>query len=136
MKAIKFLVLLIVTAMMGTSCSAQSEKSSEKIAVAANDEVQVYYFHNTRRCATCKAVESETQKILKEAYGDKVAFTSLNLEEKAGEEKAEELGVSGQTLLIVCGDKKYNITNHGFMNARTNPEKLKDVILTKIDPLL
>jgi len=50
--------------------------------------------------------------------------------------KAEELGVSGQTLLIVSGDIKINITNEAFMYARSKPEKLKQVIKEKIDPLL
>ena len=49
---------------------------------------------------------------------------------------AGELGVSGQTLLIVSGETRINITNEGFMNARSNPEKLKQIMKEKIDPLL
>ena len=46
------------------------------------------------------------------------------------------MDVSGQTLLIVSGDTKINITNEGFMNAHSNPEKLKQIIKEKIDLLL
>ena len=53
-----------------------------------------------------------------------------------GEQKGEQLGVSGQSLFIIEGDTKINITNEGFLNARSNPDKLKQIIKEKIDPLL
>jgi hypothetical protein len=98
--------------------------------------VEVFYFHNVRRCATCMAVEAESKDIVEELYKDKVAFSTYNLEEKDGKEMAGELGVSGQTLLIVSGKTRINITNEGFINARSNPEKLKQIMKEKIDPLL
>lgn len=135
MNVIKTIVLILSITMFGSSCSGNTDaKQTNK--QEKNDEVEVYYFHNTRRCATCKAVERESKKALKELYGEQVAFSAYNLEEAEGEEKANELGVSGQTLLIVSGDTKINITNEGFMNARNNPKKLKQIIKDKIDPLL
>ena len=84
----------------------------------------------------CLAVETESKDIVEELYNDKVAFSAYNLEEKDGKALAGELGVSGQTLLIVSGEARINITNEGFMNARSNPEKLKQIMKEKIDPLL
>ena len=139
MKTIKMISLLFIVAIMGISCSGQSNKSentSKNTSLEKDEDVHVYYFHNTRRCATCKAVESESKNAVEELYGEKVAFTAYNLEKAKGEQKAEELGVSGQTLLIVSGDKKINITNEGFMNARSNPDKLKQIIKGNIDPLI
>ncbi|MGM0505502.1 MAG: nitrophenyl compound nitroreductase subunit ArsF family protein, partial [Bacteroidota bacterium] len=95
----------------------------------------VFYFHYTRRCATCNAVEDVAKEAIEEFYGDDVLFVSYNLDEADGKEKAEETGISGQTLIIVSGENKMNITNEGFMNARTNPEKLKQIIKEKIDSL-
>lgn len=135
MKLIIYLSMLAIAAGLNTSCTGQGNKS-EQAVVKNSDEVYVYYFHNTRRCATCKAVESESQKAVKELYGDRVHFECYNLEEEAGEKKADQLDVSGQSLIIVCGDKKVNITNEGFMNARNNPEKLRQIIKEKIDPIL
>jgi len=51
-------------------------------------------------------------------------------------EKAEKIGVAGQTLVIVKGETKINLTNEGFMYARSNPGKLETLIKEKIDPLL
>ncbi len=121
---------------LSISCNAQPEKKASKSELAAAENVEVFYFHNSRRCATCMAVEEESKDIINELYKDKVAFSAYNLEENDGKERAGELGVSGQTLLIVSGETRINITNEGFINARSNPEKLKQIIKDKIDPLL
>lgn len=106
-----------------------------------SDDIQVYYFHNTKRCATCNAVEDETLMALELFYKENIEagtieFTSLNLEEEEGESMAQELQVSGQTLLLVKGETKVNLTNDGFMNARTNPTKFHEILKSQIDQLL
>ncbi len=103
-------------------------------------KIEVYYFHYTRRCATCMAVENETEKILKELYPEKVkneqiTFQSINLDEGKSEELAEKYKVSGQTLLFVSGTETVNLTNEAFMYARTTPDKLKEKIKATIDQL-
>ncbi len=103
---------------------------------AQTAKIQAYYFHNTARCVTCKAVEAEAKADLQNLYGNQVAFQSLNLEDDATKAVAKKLRVSGQTLLVVYGDKKVNLTNEGFMYARTNPEKFKSIIKEKVDKLL
>jgi hypothetical protein len=65
-----------------------------------------------------------------------VSFTSLNLEEEIGKTVGDKLGVGGQTLLIVKGDQKINITNEGFLYAVSNPGKFRDIIKKKVDPLI
>jgi hypothetical protein len=105
------------------------------------DVIKVYYFHFTRRCATCQAVEDETRSALENLYPDqiksgRIIFESLNLEEPSGETQAAKLQVAGQALLVVKGDKKIDLTDEGFLYARANPEKLRDKIQSVIDPLL
>lgn len=120
----------------GISCQAANGKDSEGNQKPQKTKVDVYYFHTNTRCATCKAIEAEAQQDVKELYGNDVSFTAYNLDEKEGEAKGKELDVNGQALLIVKGNKKINITNEGFLYARTNPEKFKAVIQEKIKPLL
>lgn len=136
MKAIKGLLLAILVVGISFSCSEQIQKDENKISVSKTDKVEVYYFHYSRRCATCNAVESVSKETIADFYGDKVTFTSYNLDEEAGETKGKGLEVSGQTLLIVGSDTIIDITNEGFMNARNNPDKLKAIIKEKIDLLL
>lgn len=121
MKSIKVLLLTVLAIGMNISCSAQAKKDNKETSASKADKVEIYYFHYTRRCATCNAVESVSKDAIAELYGDKVTFSGYNLDEEAGETKGKELEVSGQTLLILAGDTKINITNEGFMNARSNP---------------
>ncbi|MCW0483198.1 nitrophenyl compound nitroreductase subunit ArsF family protein [Gaoshiqia sediminis] len=107
------------------SCTTQPEE----------DGVKAYYFHATRRCATCQAVESVTKEALKAYYGEKVPFQSINREEDNKNPLIEKYKVSGQTLLIVNGDKVVNLTNDAFLNARTNPEKYKAKLKSTIDSM-
>ena len=131
------LLALIVLLGIGLSCSANANKEKKESAEMEQAEtVEVYYFHNTRRCATCKAVESVAKEAVEELDNKNVSFTALNVEKSEGKEKAKELGISGQTLLIAGGDKKMNITREGFLHARSNPEKLKQIIHEKINSLL
>lgn len=101
-------------------------------------KIEVYYFHLTRRCATCNAVEKESIKALETLYPEKIkngeiTFLSVNIEEEKNKALAESLEVTGQTLLFVNGDNKVNLTNDGFMYAKTNPEKLQAKFKKTID---
>lgn len=136
MKQINLFIIAVMALTFSTSCSGQSEKKDNNPTVSEAGNIEVVYFHNARRCATCNAVEDVSSEAITEKYGEKIPFTGYNLEEAEGKRRAQELGVGGQTLLIIKGDTKINITNEGFMYARSNPDKLKQVITEKIDSLL
>jgi hypothetical protein len=133
-----FLMSIVLISMAGISCNAQTNQNP---AVSKNNDVEVYYFHMTVRCTTCKTVEAEARKNVEMLYADqvksgKISFTALNLEEATGKAMGEKLGVNSQTLLIVKGDQKINITNEGFLYASSQPQKFTEVMKSKIDPLL
>ena len=134
-----FVFVLSVLAFSAPCCSnSPADANSTKTVSEENSEataVQVFYFHATRRCATCQAVEAVTKEALKQFYGDKIVFKSINRDEEKDNPMIAKYKVSGQTLLIVKGDKVVNLTNDAFMNARTNPDKLKDKIKATIDSL-
>lgn len=130
-----FLMLLLFSAFSCNAKETTKEPTTTKVSVSS-DKVEAYYFHFSARCVTCKTVEAEAIADLKALYGDKVKLQSVNLDEKSGQELAEKIGVSGQTLLIVKGKTKVNITNEGFMYAKSNPEKFKSIIKEKVDPLM
>ncbi len=127
MKTKVFIGLFLYILFCGFLSSAQT---------ADKEKVQAYYFHNATRCSTCKTVEAEAKTNLKELYGDRVSFQALNLEDKATREIAKKLKVSGQTLMVVNGEKQVNLTNEGFLYVITNPNKFKSVIKEKVDPLM
>lgn len=132
-------VFLTFVLLLSFAGMAQSQNFQGKTSSA--DKIEVFYFHNTSRCVTCKTVEAEAKQDIETLYPDlikqgKMSFIALNLEEEQGKLMAKKLGVSGQTLLLVKGTKKIDITNEGFLYARTNPKKLKSIIKQKMDGLL
>jgi hypothetical protein len=135
-----FLLCFVLITFAGISCNAQPNQKSAS-AVSKNGDVEVYYFHMTTRCITCKTVEAEARKNVEMLYADqvkagKISFTALNLEDATGKTMGEKLGVNSQTLLIVKGDLKINITNEGFLYAVSQPQKFAEVMKSKIDPLI
>jgi thiol-disulfide isomerase/thioredoxin len=133
MKTITTFLTVFIALIVSFGLSAQS---AEPVQAKTKAKVAVYYFHFNSRCATCKAIEAETQKNVKELFGNDVSFDSQNLDKAAGEALGKELGVNSQTLIAVQGDQIINLTNDAFMYARTNPEKFKKVLEEKIKPLL
>jgi hypothetical protein len=129
-------ILAFLFLLAGLGMMAQNAK--EKTPVAEKKElITVYYFHYTSRCPTCMAIETETKNALQTYYANdlkngSVVFKSLNLDEEAGKQLSGRLKVVGQTLLIVKGKKQINLTNEAFLYARTDPEKFKQLLRTKM----
>ena len=131
MKSYSFLFVFLM--LLGTTNIQAQSTTTKKEKNISTTTVEAYYFHNTRRCATCQAVESVTKETLEETYAEalkngQITFQSLNIEDKENEAIAKELEVSGQTLLFIKNGKKKDLTNDAFMYARSNPEKLKKKI--------
>jgi len=98
------------------------------------EKTQIYYFHNTRRCPTCMAIEKETKKVLKETpfseamkSGD-IVFKSYNAENAANSKLVKEMGVTGSSLIVVKGAEKIDLTSKGFMYGLKQPEKLREAL--------
>ncbi len=99
-------------------------------------EVKAYYFHATRRCATCEAVEKVSKETIIENYKGKVSFESINREKEKDNPLVKKYKISGQTLLLVKGDKKVDMTSAAFMYARNNPEEFETKLKSAIDSML
>ncbi len=119
-----------------TVCCSSEQKAESTLAKVQEKEVQAYYFHGTRRCATCEAVEKVTQETLTEKYPEVVGFASINREEEKDHPLIEQFKISGQTLLIKKGEELIDLTNVAFLNARSNPEKLKQKIVETVEELI
>lgn len=139
-RSIKQLSLGLVFLSIIMSCNtgnAETKETNNKNA----DGVEVYYFHFTRRCATCNAVEDRTKEFLKDLYPQQmekevISFSSINLDESSSEDIAKQIGVNSQALIFKNGDEKVNLTSEAFMNARSNPDKLKALIKETVDNML
>lgn len=137
---LSLLIVFSITNVQAQCCKGTAQQACCKAKTASclkneTSALEVYYFHFTHRCATCQAVEQVSANALKELYGDKMILKSINLDEKVNADLAKKLGVEGQSLLFVKGDKKVDLTNDGFMYARTEPDKLKAKIKATVESM-
>ena len=103
------------------------------ITIKDGNKTKVYYFHNTRRCPTCLAIENVTIDVLQNEYAEamengNIVFETYNAEEDANKELVKKLNVTGSALIVVTGDEKLDLTSKGFMYALREPEKLKKAL--------
>jgi hypothetical protein len=139
MKKVKLLAVLLIVFLSSVSCNSQTNNQKVTQTVGSS-KINVYYFHFTRRCATCMAVEENARKAVEALYPNEVnsgdySFTSMNLDEASTKEIADKLGVGGQTMMVVRGDKKLDITGAVWMAAH-DLDKMKVEIKSGIDKVL
>jgi hypothetical protein len=136
MKNFKLLTVVLIVFLSSVSCNGQT--SNQKAApTISSSKVSVYYFHFTRRCATCLAVEENARKAVEALYPNEIktgdcSFTSMNLDEPSTKEIANKLGVGGQTMMVVRGNKKLDITSAVWLAAH-DLGKMKVEIRSGID---
>jgi len=139
MKNLLKLLLAVFVFAISVSLQAQQGKKPGN-GTQTKPKVEVYYFHFTARCATCHAVEDNSKNALETLYPEQVkkgeyVFRALNLNEASTKSIAEKLGASGQTLLVVSGNKKIDITSQGFLYAY-EPDKIKEEIKKAVNKVL
>jgi hypothetical protein len=133
-KSISITILALIIASF-FSANSQTAKTTKAVS-----KVEVFYFHYSRRCVTCQAVETETKKSIWALYPLQakkglITFTSINLDEKSSESIAAKCKAEGQSLLITSSNKRVDLTDKAFMYAKSNPIKLKAELKKTIDPL-
>lgn len=140
MKNLNICLLLFVFILPVSSCRGTDEGTKTNTNSPATG-IKVVYFHMTHRCATCMAVENVSRSFINNEYASMIeegtlAYEVYNIEDEEGKQVASSYNISGQALIIVNGDEIINLTNQGFLNARTNPDKFRDILKGEIDKLL
>jgi hypothetical protein len=139
MKQVALFVSVLAIVFSSISCNNKGNKKEVAQAISSSD-VNIYYFHFTLRCTTCMAVEENARKAVEALYPNEVktgeySFTALNLDEASSKKIADKWGVGGQSLLVVHGDKKIDITSAGFLYAH-DLEKMKQEIKSGVDKVM
>lgn len=103
--------------------------------------VEVLYFHYTKRNATCTSIEKVSREAVETYFpgqikGGEVSFSAVNLDGKDGQTLAAKYGIDGQTLVVVSGTAKRDLTDKAMMYAATSPDKLKAEIKAAVEGLL
>jgi hypothetical protein len=140
MKQVFMAGIALILMFIHFSCSGQSDQKTTSTSNEITAQVGVYYFHFERRCSTCISVEENSKKAVEELYPEQIKageyfFKGVNLDEKSSAEIADKLDVGMQTLLVVHGDTKIDITSEGFMYAH-DYDKLKEEIKKAVEKAL
>jgi hypothetical protein len=131
----KIFILGILALLTGTTLQAQ--KPDQKL--------EVIYFHATRRCPTCMAIEENTQKTLDTYFADQlkkgvIKLQVINVDEDKNKSIAEKYEATGSALFLtkMTGGKeiKTDLTDFAFSYARSNPDKFISGLKDKINELL
>jgi thiol-disulfide isomerase/thioredoxin len=139
-KLISFIVLLALNISLFTVNAVESAKDDVNMVILA-PKVEVYYFHFTRRCGACVAIEEETQKALSQYFPEElktgiIVFKSINIDESNSKALVEKYKIGGQALIVISGSNRADLTQQSFMYAQSNPDKFKQIVKSTIDPFL
>jgi hypothetical protein len=90
---------------------------------------------------TCNNVEKVSKEAIETQFAAQVksgeiAFKSVNLDEKEGEAIGAKYKIEGQTLIVISGDKRVDLTDKGFLYANDSPAKLKAEIKKAVEELM
>lgn len=140
-KVISLMVLMMMAFGIFACTGTASEEANTASTGMLAQKVEVFYFHFTRRCATCQKVESESKKAVEVLYPEQVkkgeiTFQSVNLDEKEGEAIGAKYKIESQTLVVISGGKRVDLTDKGFLYANNSPDKLKAEIKKAVDGML
>lgn len=145
MKKLQTIFILLCSVAIGglTFQSCNSNKPAENVSAVKSVEVAeedagltAYYFHATRRCITCEAVEKISKETIAAGYSDKVKFKVINREEDSDNPLVKKYEISGQTLLLVKGSEVKDVTSAAFMYAKNTPEKFEEKLKSAIESML
>lgn len=134
MKAMLILLLAIVVPVFSVMAQEVTTEPTQ---------VDVYYFHATNRCPTCKAIERETKKTIETSFAEQyengiLKLHILNLDDKENEELANKYEIYGSSLILVPanGDEVVNLTNKAFLYALDHSFAFRKELRTKLNDIL
>ena len=131
----KILPLIIMNLIFGSILSGQTPTR----------KLDVIYFHATRRCPTCMAIEENTKKTLNTYFSNQlkngtIKLTVINVDEDKNKAIAEKYEATGSALFLTRTnngkESKTDMTDFAFSYARINPDKFTTGLKDKINELL
>lgn len=134
-KLLMIFALIIGLVSCGSGENTANAKSPEK------DRVEVIYFHGKQRCATCMAIEKNTQEVINNLFANElkngtVVFKIVDISTPEGEKIADKYEVTWSSLFVNkwkdSKETRSNLTEFAFGNARKNPDAFKKTLADKI----
>lgn len=133
--------LLMIFALIVGLMSCGSGDNTANAQSPQKDRVEVIYFHGKQRCATCMAIENNTEEVINNLFSNElkkgaVVFKIVDISTPEGEEIADKYEVTWSSLFVNKWkdgkETRNNMTEFGFGNARNNPDVFKTRLADKI----
>jgi len=142
MKQFSILSTLVLSLLL-FSCTG---KAQNKVADNQIKEqiIEIFDFHTTNRCITCKAIEANTKYTLDTYFADelkngKITFQVVNIDKDENYELAKKFKASGTSLFLnVIGDEKekqIDLTAFAFTYGKKK-DMFSDKLKTKLEKQL
>jgi hypothetical protein len=137
------LLVLVATAWYAAPPFADEPLTKEDAVATAADSksdarngIIIYYFHGTRRCKTCRAIEAYAKEAVEGKYGEQLESGQLkwkvvNIDEPKNEHFAEEFGLVSSSLVVVevDGDQvtRHQVLQEAWTLVRDKPRFIEYV---------
>jgi hypothetical protein len=97
----------LVIAGAGDTAPADEEAAAEQKTVESQRLILFYYFHGTRRCKTCRLIETTAHDIVsalftEELKGGEIAWKAVNYDEPENDHFIKDFGLVSSSLVIVA----------------------------------
>jgi hypothetical protein len=138
-----FLMTMAVLVLIAGSAFAQQKKVVRK--KAAKTIVEVLYFHSKQRCPTCIAIGDNSKDVVnkdfaKQVKAGQVKFKEIDISTPEGEKIGDKYHVTWSSLFVNQWkngkEKRNDMTEFGFGNARSNTPAFRAGLKNKINQLL
>ena len=147
----KQLFIIVCSVLLFAACNNSSPKAETEtkgtetpVSIAKHNRLEVYCFHGTRQCETCKNMKANTKTALDKYFASQlndssIVFSIIDVDDAKNEKLAEKFQATGTALMInkvVNGkDSIIDWSDFAFEKANDNEVFISE-LKTKIDAVL
>lgn len=144
-KILCFLLAVVMLSACGMNNKKEQNVTEKEQTVAIENGVEVLCFHSKQRCATCIAIEKNTQAVVDslltmKAYQGKLNLRIIDISKEENEALAAKHEVTWSSLILVKKQNNQetteNLTGFAFGKARKAPEVFRAELTNRINQLL
>lgn len=146
--SITMMLTIAVMVIAQSSCSGKTlepQPTEETSCQQKTTEVEILYMHGKQRCATCMAIEKQTQEMMTAELAQladegKASIRVVDITTDEGRDLARKYRVSWSSLFLIdhtgAEDRSQDLTDFAFANARNHPEAYREEMARKVRSII
>lgn len=146
--SITMMLTIAVMVVAQSSCSGKTQEpqpTEETSCQQKTTEVEILYMHGKQRCATCMAIEKQTQEMMTAELAQladqgKVSLRVVDMTTDEGKELARKYRVSWSSLFLLdhtgAEDRGQNLTDFAFENALNHPDAYREELAKRVRSII